>query len=158
LKCVLLDTTYILPLFGVGVKIPDLREKIISMAKRYHLLINSLSILEAKWKVLKLAKKKPDLIDSFSEGLLFLEHRKIFKIIPFYEYDVDLIATELHHFHNDYFDCSILASAFVHADIFATEEKKNMQNLIRKLPPDYLIYRKVPSDLAIMKLGEIEIM
>ena len=82
MSSILLDTTYILPLFGIGVKIADLREKILILAKRYQLMINSLSILEAKWKVLKLAKKNPNLLDSFSEGLLFLEYRKIFKIIP----------------------------------------------------------------------------
>jgi len=157
LKNILLDTTYILPLFGIDVKIPGLKERILLMSEKYNLLINSLSILEAKWKVLKLAKKHPNIIESFSEGLLFLTHREIFRIIPFYEYDVDLIATELLKFHSDYFDCSILASAIINADIFITEEKERMHTLLSKLSSDYLIYRKMKLNLTIIRLKEIDL-
>jgi len=57
MKKLLLDTTYILPLIGIEINIPNLREKIISLAKNFKLMLNSLSILEAKRKILKLAKK-----------------------------------------------------------------------------------------------------
>jgi len=156
LKKILLDTTYILPIFGIGIKIPNLKEKLLELEKNSQLLINSLSILEAKWKILKLAKKTPDIIDSFQEGLLFIEKRKIFHIVNFHEYSIDVIATELNRFHKDYIDCSILASAYIYADIFITEEKENMKKLIEKLPHEHTIHRKPETDLKIQSISELK--
>ena len=154
MKKILLDTTYILPIFGIDVAIPDLKEKLSLWSKQNNLYINSLSILEAKWKVLKLAKKVPSLLEFFSEGLFYLTHGSKFEIIPFYSYEVDYIATELHKFHKDYIDCSILSSAIINSEIFITEEKDNMVKLLRNLSPDLYIYRKSRYKLEILTFRE----
>lgn len=44
------------------------------------------------------------------------------KIINFYKPDIDLLATNFYSLHDDYFDCSILATAIYSADIFLTED------------------------------------
>ncbi|MEM1798426.1 MAG: hypothetical protein QXX87_04305, partial [Candidatus Jordarchaeales archaeon] len=62
---VLLDTSYILPVFGVDVDVPDVRGQLLHLSRKATLLVNSLSILEAKWVVLKLSKKCPEVLDSF---------------------------------------------------------------------------------------------
>ena len=157
MKKVLLDTTYILPLLGIEIDIPNLREKIIFLAKNFKLMLNSLSILEAKWKILKLAKKEPSILESFSEGLLFLTKGEVFEIIPFYTYEVDLIATTLHKYHKDYIDCSILASAYINADTFITEEKNKMQKLLEQIPPNYDTYRKTSTKLSIITTNQLKI-
>jgi len=157
MKKVLLDTTYILPLLGIEIDIPNLREKIISLAKNFKLMLNSLSILEAKWKILKLAKKEPSILESFSEGLLFLTRGEVFEIIPFYTYEVDLIATTLYKYHKDYIDCSILASAYINADTFITEEKNKMQELLEQISPNYNTYRKTSTKLSIITVNQLKI-
>ncbi|MHA1721995.1 MAG: hypothetical protein ACTSXW_02860 [Candidatus Baldrarchaeia archaeon] len=155
MKKILLDTTYILPLLGVEIEIPNLREKIISLAKNFKPMLNSLSILEAKWKTLKFAKKEPSILESFSEGLLFLTRGEVFEIIPFYTYEADLIATTLYKYHKDYIDCSILASAYINADIFITEEKNKMQKLLEQIPPNYNTYRKTSTKLTINTINQL---
>ena len=157
MKKVLLDTTYILPLLGIEIDIPNLREKIISLAKNFKLMLNSLSILEAKWKILKLAKKESSVLESFSEGLLFLTKGEVFEIIPFYTYEVDLIATTLYKYHKDYIDCSILASAYINADTFITEEKNKMQELLEQISPNYNTYRKTSTKLSIITVNQLKI-
>ena len=116
---------------------------LVKLAGNYHLMINSLSILGAKWKVLKFAKEDASILESFTDGLLFLTTSEEFEIIPWYTYDIDLIATMLYNYHSDYIDCSILASAYVNSDIFITEEKSTMKELAEKIPSSYEIYRRV---------------
>lgn len=155
MKRILLDTTYILPLFGISVRIPNLKDKLISLAQDSKLFINSLSLLEAKWKVLKLAKRVPELTESYLEGLFFILNRRVIEVVNFYEYEVESIATALNRFHGDYFDCSILASAYVYADIFVTEEKERMHDLISNLPTESSLFRKVDTELSIVRVKEI---
>jgi len=155
MKIVLLDTTDILPIFGIGVSIPHLKDKLLELANKYKLVINSLSLLKAKWKALKLAKKNPKILDTYAEGLLFIMYGGIFEIIPFYMPEIDEIATHLYKYHKDYIDCSILASAFVMADIFVTEEVKNMKNLVTNIPSSQHIYRRRSTLLEILIIENI---
>lgn len=68
-QSILLDTTYILPIFGIPIKIKNFEEKMNNIFTNYRILINSLSILEAKWKAIKLEKQHPNVKDYFYEGI-----------------------------------------------------------------------------------------
>lgn len=151
---VLLDTSYILPVFGVDVDVPDVRKQLLHISRKATLLVNSLSILEAKWIVLKLSKRSPGILDSFKSGLEFIVMGKGFSVIPFHLPEIDFVATGVYLHHRDYIDCSILASAHVEADVLATLEAGRMRELAELLHYKYPEYRKLGSRLVVATLKE----
>jgi len=52
-----LDTTYLLPLFGIRIKLKDYNKLFPLLLKKYAALYNPISIIEAKWIILKLCRK-----------------------------------------------------------------------------------------------------
>ncbi|MHA1607367.1 MAG: PIN domain-containing protein [Candidatus Freyarchaeota archaeon] len=151
---VLLDTSFLLPVFGVNVDIPNIRVQLLSLSRKADLLVNSLSVLEAKWIILKLSRKEPDLLKAFGDGLNLLVRGKQFEIIPFYLPEVDAVATAIYNYHRDYIDCSILASAYVEANTLVTLEKKKMEELAGLIHPELSVYRKISSKLTVATLSE----
>jgi len=157
---ILLDTTYILPIFGIPIKIKNFEEKMSYIFTNYRILINSLSILEAKWKAIKLEKQHPDIRNYFYEGLIALNNWTNTKIISFYRPEIDHLATNFYSLHNDYFDCSILATAIYFADFFLTEDSILLdlvnQISISDVPniKDHRLLQGLSKELKVLKVDD----
>ena len=54
-----LDTTYLLPIFKIKVKLKYYDSIFPTLTEKYIVLYNPISIIEAKWIVLKLCRKIP---------------------------------------------------------------------------------------------------
>jgi len=52
-----LDTTYLLPIFGIDMRLKGFGELFPRLLASYAVLYNPVSLVEAKWIVLKLVKK-----------------------------------------------------------------------------------------------------
>ena len=76
-----LDTTYLLPIFKIKVKLKYYDSIFPTLTEKYIVLYNPISIIEAKWIVLKLCKKNPSkktvFLKAFREGLKALTHSDI---------------------------------------------------------------------------------
>ena len=132
---VLLDTTYILPLFGIAIDLPGFEAKFPKLLKKASISVNSLSILESKWKALKISEYAPEVSQSFSEGLLSLTAAGEIEVIQFHLPRIDLVATSLYATHKDYFDCSIASTAILFTDFLLTEDEA-LISLVNRLTYD----------------------
>lgn len=72
-ESLLLDTTYLLPLFGLESKLPDYDEIFSNLLRIYAVKYNPVSLLEAKWLVIRTAKKTagelPTFLKYYREGV-----------------------------------------------------------------------------------------
>lgn len=77
----LLDTTYILPLFGLKVNLRDFDTKFPILITKFLASYNPIALVESKWIILKLIKKNPskreDLLKAYRVGMNALrsDHR-----------------------------------------------------------------------------------
>ena len=124
-----LDTTYLLPIFGVSIKLPRFKELFPKILSRYRVLYNPVSIIEAKWIVLGLSRGKQErslALARYRRGLktLLLGKRLIQTVLtsPEIEEVADelLIAAGL----QDYFDRIIYATAAIRDAILLTEDQE----------------------------------
>ncbi len=133
---ILIDTTYILPLFGIKIKLEDIEVRLPEIFKKYKVIYSPLSIVEAKWIILKLIKKYPSKKDiflkSFRNGLkILLVEENIYKTrltTPEVEDIADLLLLKAEI--KDYFDRMIYATAVSQESILMTEdmELKSLEN------------------------------
>ena len=133
---ILIDTTYILPLFGIKIKLEGIEVRLPEIFKKYKVIYSSLSIVEAKWIILKLIKKYPSKKDiflkSFRNGLkVLLTEENIYKTrltTPEVEDIADLLLLKAGI--KDYFDRMIYATAVNQESILMTEdmELKSLEN------------------------------
>jgi hypothetical protein len=54
----LLDTTYLLPAFGVSMQLEGFEERFPKVLETYDVSYNPISLVEAKWVVLKLSRRR----------------------------------------------------------------------------------------------------
>ena len=113
----LLDTTYILPYFGIAVKIPDIHETLRDLQLNHadFVKISSCSLIEGKWKAISLSKKEKNLLylERANKALLAFGAGNYFSIInSWFIPDASFYADEiLKAGHNDYMDCWIAGTA-----------------------------------------------
>src|ERR1700730_6520256 len=74
----LLDSSYLFPIFGVRLEYQDFESIFSKLSNRYSLIYNPVSLIEAKWYVLRQTRKRKtshgqDLLHSYRRGLLSLE-------------------------------------------------------------------------------------
>lgn len=150
----LLDTTFILPLFGFDVGLADFEEFFLAALERYAILVNSLSFLEAKWKALREARRNPEVLEAYSDGLRSIVFSEDVTVVPFHDPVVDDLATALIRYHGDYFDCSIAASALVDANVLLTEDEKiaDLVDVGRELAQQH---RRAHGELEVLSYGEL---
>lgn len=69
----LLDTTYLLPLFGLGVDLRRFESVFPRLLHAYSVIYNPISLVESKWIMLKLirrrAQNKDSLLQAYRRGL-----------------------------------------------------------------------------------------
>ncbi|MCY3410170.1 MAG: hypothetical protein INQ03_00905 [Candidatus Heimdallarchaeota archaeon] len=125
---VLLDTSYLMPLFRMEPDIKfDMDDFELILDNCTQLLLLSISFIELKWLVIKKGRNDPALLDrleiAFSEALRYIENNEDILIINNSEDRINDISYELEKFgHTDYFDNVILASSMLHADILVSED------------------------------------
>lgn len=124
-----LDTTYLLPIFGVSIKLPRFKEVFPQLLSRYRVLYNPGSIIEAKWIVLGLSKGRRE------RSLTLARYRKGLKTLLFEERLVQTVLTspEVEEVADkllidaglqDYFDRVIYATAVVRNAMLLTEDQE----------------------------------
>ena len=126
----LLDTTYLLPIFGVRVKLKDYEAFFPRLLTEYTVMYNPISIVESKWIVIKLCKrypsKKPLLLKTYRLGLTALLNSTQLKQMALTSPEVEEIADKLlsEAGLKDYFDRIIYATAVLQKSILLTEDKE----------------------------------
>lgn len=138
---IFLDTTYILPFFGIGIKIENFLNDFKKFLTLNHKLqINEISLLETKGKSSREFKKNSDItfLKRFKEGLNSLQVQNKIEIIRLdfnnLNDDIDFLLTIGLE---DLFDCIIFASAIKYSDLFITEDKEikdislNIENSVK---------------------------
>ena len=140
---VLLDTMYLLPVFGVDVGLDEYGSLFPRILEELHVYYSPLSLVEAKWVILKLSRMKPDassrLLDEYRRGLeaILADNRLKETIITnsmIEEVADHLLEQGLH----DYFDRMIYATAYYYNAILLSEDRElksiNEKTVKYKLP------------------------
>lgn len=116
----IIDTTYILPLAGIGVKHDLLRAIAESKVKGItlrDLKISLISLFEMQAKAAKLGVP-PERVFRAARAIM-----KGLTVIPFYNKEIIRKAHELRKTINDYIDCTIVATAITLKEDLATEDR-----------------------------------
>ncbi len=139
------DTTYLMPLFGLKTSVQDLNEQFLEILgkDRFTFLYSSVSMIEIKWQVIHLGKKNYDLDlleKQFSLALSSLKNDSRYECIDFLNADINDLSYELRKMgHNDYFDTIIASSALWEAELFITEDDP-----LKKVSQDYMGRKQSP--------------
>lgn len=116
---VLLDTTYLLPVVGIDVNLPeDLLENLFS--SKHSFIINELSLFELFGKASRFFSKKEEAKERFYTGMESILSSKI-DIKPIFTLDTLSMVLEVNEKINDLPDCPITATALAYSDIMLTE-------------------------------------
>ena len=125
-----LDTTYLLPIFGISIKLEGFEEFFPELLAEYAVLYNPVSLVEAKWIVLKLAKREPQkrgtLLERFRRGLEALLHDERLGQTELTNPDIEEVADLLLTRAGvaDYFDRLIYATAASRRSVLLTEDEE----------------------------------
>lgn len=130
IKRFVLDSSYILPLFGVDIDIKGFRESFrginFSKAEFY---VSTCSFIEIKWIIYHLIKNAPEkkdmLFQDYQEGLIYVTKSKQLELVTFYNIEVDVISNKVRDIGlTDYFDTIIYATAKVIKACLITEDQE----------------------------------
>jgi hypothetical protein len=125
----LLDTTYLLPIFGVRVGLERFETMFPLLLDKYSVVYNPISIVEAKWIVLRLSRRRSQkrklILERFREGLKVLLNDERFSQTIITNSDVEEIADRLllEAGVRDYFDRLIYSTAAYFSAILLTEDE-----------------------------------
>jgi len=134
----LLDSTYIMPFFGINVKISNLNSDLtkILTEKGGKIYITTCSLIEAKWKSIRNFSRSGNIsyLKRANKVLESFQHNKYIKILdPWFIKDASKWADQLLiEGHLDYMDCWIAGTAKAKNLTFVSEDE-SLINLIKKL-------------------------
>ena len=114
----ILDTTYLLPLAGIGVD-TDLLKAVFEDKAKLRLEDFSVSLISIFELQAKAAKLKVPVSTVLSAVKTIT---KVFKVVPFYDVEVIDKSFELRKYISDYIDCIIVATAIVLKKDLVTED------------------------------------
>ena len=132
IKPIILDTTYILPLFGIEIidldDFKNISNKIWSKGiDGYNIFLPSTCLMEALYKLTSEYRKSKDIaiLNRFPTTIPSIESSKMVQLYnPLLYFDASKIAIKIRHAgHTDLMDCLIAGSAAVLKGILLTEEK-----------------------------------
>ncbi|MGQ4834202.1 MAG: type II toxin-antitoxin system VapC family toxin [Candidatus Asgardarchaeia archaeon] len=152
---VVLDTTYILPLFNVETKKFGKKSLLELLTfQNVDLIIPTQLIIEAKWVIIGLIKQrkitdKEKALRDFSDGLLQIKYGNKFLLTDIIDVHIDQAESKLFLSENirNYFDRVLLASAIELGDILLTEDLELLN--LRDLNKRY-------NDLLILNWNELK--
>lgn len=135
-ESLLIDTTYLLPLFGLESQLSDYNVAFPRLLEDYDVKYNPISLLEAKWLVLRLAKKRKNeratFLKYYRQGIGAIYKEEKLQQSAFTAESVEalsdriLIELEL----KDYFDRQIYSTAAQLSCILLTEDE-DLHNLYK---------------------------
>ena len=126
----LLDTTYLLPAFGIALPLESFSERFPSILKAYSVSYNPISLVEAKWVVLRLSRQRPadrgKLLDSYRLGLRVVLADERLKQTDLTSESVERVADGLliDMRSGDYFDRMIYGTACALDGLLLTEDNE----------------------------------
>ena len=140
-KSLILDTTFILPLFGIKVKMDDdfetdLKEVWKNEIKGYTVYLPSICLIETIFKLLNVYKKTNDfsVLDRYQMILPTLLNLPINIFNCELNPKASMIASIIRHSgHPDFMDCWIAATAVALNGIFLTEDIE-LKKILKKIP------------------------
>jgi len=145
---IVLDTTYILPIFNIEVDVFRKKDFNILINISARKMLPSQLIIEAKWVLYSLVRKGrirdvDGALKDFSDGLRFLMYRNFLSIVNLLDPEIDLLEGKIYKICGvkDYFDRIILATAKFYDAILLTEDKDLLNLDIEKY--SNLIPRKI---------------
>jgi hypothetical protein len=123
-----LDTTYLLPVFGVSVGLKGFESRFDELLDDYAVFYNPVSLVEAKWIVLKGIREEPSkkgaLLTSYRTGLKVLESDGRLGATSITSDEVEQTADGLHDAGmKDYFDRMVYATASERGCVLLTEDR-----------------------------------
>ncbi|RLI28015.1 hypothetical protein DRO58_03095 [Candidatus Bathyarchaeota archaeon] len=126
---ILLDTGYLLPLFGVSVDLEMFDELFPRLLEEFEVLYNPVSLVEGKWIALKIAFRQPFLKDrllkAYRLGLKSLLSDDRLKQTELTSPEIEEVADILlEKGVRDYFDRVVYATAVVHEATLLTEDRE----------------------------------
>ena len=145
---IFLDTTHLLPFFGIQTTIPQHVEQLHLLLKKPkpigHILISDLSLIEIRWLLNSYQRKETNELKKsafsprFLQAINQLTNSPEISVINWYNFPIGInFAENIYKLgHNDFFDCNILGSAFAHNAILISEDKA-FPELIVKLNTIY---------------------
>jgi len=112
----LVDTSFILPLFGIDTGYKEILKK--------DIVISPLSLIEAKFITLRMLKKTGNrrFLDRYVEGLAVIRLR--YKLTELTNPGIEMLADELIDKLNDYFDRTLVATAMYYGYEFVTLDRE----------------------------------
>ncbi len=123
----LLDTTYLLPVFGIDVGLARFEIKFPEMLDEYDIRYNPVSLLEAKWISLRIGRHadRDKFLARYRSGLGAIMADKRMKQTRLTDGAVELIADRLlaDNRLDDYFDRMIYATAAAENSYLLTEDR-----------------------------------
>ena len=140
-KSLILDTTFILPLFGIKINMynnfeRDIKQVWKNKIKGYDVYLPSICLIEAIFKLLNEYKKTNDfsILDRYQKILPTVLN------LPITIFNCELnpkaskIASIIRHSgHSDFMDCWIAATAVVLDGVFLSEDLE-LKNILKKIP------------------------
>ena len=147
----LLDTTYLLPIFGVSVGLEDFERRFGKLLGSFSVRYNPVSLMEAKWVVLRLGRKdrakKDALLNAYRTGLKVLASDGRLKETPLTSEAAEAVADELlvKDGVKDYFDRVIYGTASDRNCVLLTEDEEllRLKRSGRPRPSEVLAWRKI---------------
>ena len=133
---ILLDTSYLLPLFGIDVELDGLKENFTKMLKKFEVYYNTVSLIEVKFIVLRLLKDGINLLEDYRIGLnIILAEEDHLKPTSFTNSEIEEVADRLlvDKGLKDYFDRMIYATSVVFKLALVTEDRK-LRDLANNYP------------------------
>ena len=123
----LLDTTYLLPMFGIDVRLAGFESKFPKALVEYEVRYNPISLLEAKWISLRLGRgtDRKKFLEAYRSGLGAILADKRISQTRFTGGAIELVADRLltDNGVSDYFDRMIYATAAAEKSHLMTEDK-----------------------------------
>ncbi len=126
----LLDTTYLLPSFGVALRLDGFQERFPLMLENMNVHYNPISLVEAKWVILRLVREQvadhKKWLDAYKQGLgvLLSNDRLVETELTSEEIESVADGLFLQHSVKDYFDRIIYATACSTNRVLVTEDEK----------------------------------
>ena len=123
---ILLDTSYLLPLFGIDVEIDGLKENFPKVLKRFEVYYSPISLIETKFIILRLLKEGINLLEDYRVGLDSILAEDLLKPTLLTNSEIEDVADKLliDKGLKDYFDRMIYATAVVFKLALVTEDRK----------------------------------
>jgi len=136
----LLDSSYLFPVFGVALEYRNFESIFSMLPEKYLVKYNPVSLIEAKWYVLRESKKKDSdddddekdsLLQRYRKGLLSLQRDQRIESTPLTNEQIEEISDSLRFVIRDYFDRLIYSTAAYLSCTMLTEDGA-LHELFRK--------------------------